>query len=86
MEVSGLEVKLELQLQAYTTAIATPDPSHICDLQHSLQQCWILSPLSEARDLTIIITTLCWVLKLLSHNAHSSNAFFEVSSLGLYCP
>ena len=26
------------------------DPSCICDLHHSSQQCWILNPLSEARD------------------------------------
>ena len=43
-------VKLELQLLAYTTAIATPDPSCVLVLPHSSQQCWILNPLSEARD------------------------------------
>ena len=31
MEVPRLGVKLELQLQAYTTATATWDPSHICN-------------------------------------------------------
>ena len=45
-------VKLELQLPAYTTAIATWDPRHICNVQHSSQQCWIPDPLSEARDQT----------------------------------
>ena len=35
MEVSRLEVKLELQLLAYTRATATPDPRLICDLHHS---------------------------------------------------
>ena len=54
MEVPGLGVELELQLLAYATAIAMPDPSHICDRHHSLQQPWILDPLSEARDLTCI--------------------------------
>ena len=54
MEVPGLEVELELQLLAYTTATATPDPSHICNLHHSLWQQWILNPLSEARDQTRI--------------------------------
>ena len=34
----------------HTTATAMPDPSRICDLHHSSQQCWILNPLSEARD------------------------------------
>ena len=36
MEVLGLEVTLELQLQAYVTAMATPDASHICNQRHSL--------------------------------------------------
>ena len=50
MEISRLGVELELQLLAYTTATATQDPSRVCDLQHSSQQCQILKPLSEARD------------------------------------
>ena len=45
VEVPRLGVKLELQLQAYTTATATPDPSCIYDLRRSLQQRWILNPL-----------------------------------------
>ena len=32
MEVPRLGIKLELQLLAYTTATATPDPSHIYKL------------------------------------------------------
>ena len=52
MEIPTLVVKLELQLLAYATAIATPDPSHICNLYHSLWQCWILNPLREAKDHT----------------------------------
>ena len=50
MEVPRLGVKLEPQLLAYTTATATQDPSHVCDLYHSSEQCWILNPLSKARD------------------------------------
>ena len=38
MEVPGLEVPLELQLPAYTTATATQDPSCDCDLRHSSWQ------------------------------------------------
>ena len=34
----------------YTTATATPDPSHISNLHHSSQQRQTLNPLSEARD------------------------------------
>ena len=52
MEVHRLGVQLELQLPAYTTAAAKPDPSHVCDLHHSPWQCWILNPLSEAKDWT----------------------------------
>ena len=36
MEVSGLRVELELQLQVFTTAKATLDLSLICNLHHSL--------------------------------------------------
>ena len=55
VEVPRLGVELELQLPAYAMAIATPDPSHACDLQHSLQQHGILNPLSEGRDRTHIL-------------------------------
>ena len=36
MEVSRLGVESELQLLAYTTAAAMPDPSRICDLNMQL--------------------------------------------------
>ena len=52
MEIPMLGVELELQLLAYTTAIAMQDPSCIYDLHHSLWQCWLLDPLREARDQT----------------------------------
>ena len=55
MEVPRLRVKSELQLPAHTTARATRDLSCICNLRHSLTQCWILSPLREARDRTCIL-------------------------------
>ena len=45
MEVLGIEQ--ELQLQAYATVTATPDPSCICNLCWSLQQCLILNPHSQ---------------------------------------
>ena len=54
-EVSRLGVKLELQLLAYTTAIAMPDPIGVYDLQHSSQQHWILNPLSGARERTCVL-------------------------------
>ena len=55
MEVPRLRVELELPSLAYTTASATWDLSHICDLHHRSQQCWILNPLSEAGDQTCIL-------------------------------
>ena len=50
MEVPRLGVKLELQLPAYTIAIATWDLSHVFNLHHSSWPCKILNPLSRARD------------------------------------
>ena len=58
MEVPGLGVKSELQVQACTTAIATPDLSHICDLHPGSQQHRIPNPLSEARDQTCNLMVL----------------------------
>ena len=55
MEVPRLGVESELQLPAYATAIATQDPSRVCDLHHSSQQHQILDPLSEARDQTHVL-------------------------------
>ena len=44
MEVPRLEVKSDLQLLVYTTAIATRDLSHVCNLYHSSWQHWIPNP------------------------------------------
>ena len=52
MEVPRLGLESELQMSAYATATATPDPSLICNLYHSPLYHWILNPLSEARDRT----------------------------------
>ena len=38
MEVPKLEVESELQLPVYTTAIATAEPSRVCNLHHSSRQ------------------------------------------------
>ena len=50
MKVPRQGVKLELQLLAYTTVTAMPDPSS--HLHHSSWQRQILNPPSEARDQT----------------------------------
>ena len=52
MEVPRLGVESELQLPAYTTASATSDPSHICNLLHNSRQHQIINPLSKDRDRT----------------------------------
>ena len=65
--VPRLWVKSELQLQAYTTATATPDPSHICNVCCSLQPHRILNPPSKARDQSHILMDTSWVLNLLSY-------------------
>ena len=43
-------LRLRIQLEAYTRATPTQDPSH--STHHSSRQCQILNPLSEARDQT----------------------------------
>ena len=55
MEVHRLRVNSELQLLAYATVTAMWDLSCIYDLHHSSRQCWILNPLSEARDRTYVL-------------------------------
>ena len=51
-------VQRELQLPAYTTAIATQVLSPVFDLHQSSRQCWILNPLSNAR----VKSTFSWLL------------------------
>ena len=57
MGVPKLGVQSELWLPAYTQgrATATRDLSQVCDLHHSSQSCWILNPLSKARERTCIL-------------------------------
>ena len=55
MEDPRLEVKSELKPPAYATATATWDPSHVCNLHQSSQQCQIPDALTEARDRTHIL-------------------------------
>ena len=63
MEVHRLGFESELQLPAYATVIATPDPSHVCDLHHSPLQRSIFTPLSKARDRTHVLMNISWVHK-----------------------
>ena len=48
-------------MPAYTTPIATPDPSCVCDLHNSSWQRRILNPLSEARDGTLDLMVPSWI-------------------------
>ena len=50
MDIPRLGVKSELELWAYAAVTATSNPSHVCNLYHSSWICWILNPLSEAKD------------------------------------
>ena len=89
LEVPRLGVKSELQLLAYTRATAMPDPSHICNLCHSSQQCKILNPPGKARNQTyVLINTsqshFCWA----TTGTPSFSCFFFsfcVISLGHKC-
>ena len=76
MEFPRLGVKLQLQLLAYTKATATPDPSCICNLCHSLWQRRIFNPLSKARDGTRILMDTSQVLNMLG--TESKKSFQEV--------
>ena len=58
MEVTRLRAALRLHLPTYATAIATPDPSSICNLRRSLWSRQIFNPLSEAKDCVPILQIL----------------------------
>ena len=73
MEVPGLVVQSGLQLPAYTTAAAMPDPSYGCDLHHSSCQHQIFKPVNGVRDQTCILMDTSWVCNLLSHNRNSQD-------------
>ena len=55
LEVPRPRVRLDLQVLAYTTAIAIQGPSHVWDLHRSSWQHQISDPLSEVRDQTRIL-------------------------------
>ena len=81
MEVPRLGVQAELQLPACATAIVTQDLSCTCDLCHSSQQCWILNPVSKARDQTRILMDTSRVLNQLSHNRNNMSPVFSLTLL-----
>ena len=76
MEVPRLGVQMELQLLAYITATATWDLGCVCDLHQSSWQCWVLNPLSEARDQTLVLMDPSQVCLPLSREGNSRKFFF----------
>ena len=76
MEFPRLGVKSELQLQTYTTAMATPDPSRLWDLRRSLWQHWILNPLMEPEIKPTSSWNIMSVLNLLSHYRNPRGSYF----------
>ena len=88
MEVPVLRVKKELQLPAYATALAVLDLSIIFDPCCILQQCWILNPLSEARDRTHILmntTSGPWSIEL-QQELHLQQLMLPYAFHGILCP
>ena len=64
-------VQSELQLQAYSRAAATRDPSCVCDLHHSSRQCRVLNPLSKGKDQTRNLVVPSQIHSPLSHDGNS---------------
>ena len=65
------------QIRGYATATETLNPSRICDLCHSLQQRWILNPLSEARDQIRILKGTSQVLTCWAAMGSPASHFFN---------
>ena len=81
MEVPTTGVKSELQLPACTTATATPDSSHVCDLRRNSWQYWILNPLSEVRDRTHIFMDTGWICYCWAMMGTPSSSFLTSTHL-----
>ena len=80
VEVPRLGVESELQLLPYTTATATRDPSHACDLHCSSRQCQILNQLSKTQDRTCILLDASWIHFHCATNRKPCNRFSVNSS------
>ena len=86
MEVPRLGDKSELSPLVYTTATATPDLRHVCNLLHRSQLCQILNLLSEARGWTHILMDTSQVrYRLMAlHGGNSFKDIFEDSGSFLF--
>ena len=76
MEIPGLGVESELQLQAYTTAMATLDPSCVCDQHCSLHVARSLTHWTRPGIEPVSSQRQCWILNLLRHTGSSKTAWF----------
>ena len=85
MAIPRLGVESELQLPATATATTLPDLSHICDLHCSLEQHQILNPLSETRDLTLVLLDASQVLNPLSHSGNSYQLILQYTFTEIQC-
>ena len=70
-------VQSELQLPAYATAMATPDPSRVFDLHDSSGQHWIPNSLSGNGARTRILMDTIQVLNPLSHDENSPSVILN---------
>ena len=78
MEVPRQGVHLEFQQPACATAIATRDPTHVCD--QSSQQQWILNPMIEARNRTYILMDPSWGSSIAEpRREHQVKCYFDWS-------
>ena len=73
MEVPRLGVQSELQLWAYTTAVALPDSSMYATYTTAHGNAGSFNPLSKARDWTHILMDTGQILNPLSHNRNSQD-------------
>ena len=71
MEVPRLGVESELQLPSYAIAKAMLDLTQVCHLHCSSRQCYVLNPLTGARDRTHILMDTSQAHNLLSCNRNS---------------
>ena len=83
-EISRLGVESELQLLVCSTVTATRDLRLICDLHHSSQQCWILSPLSKTKHQTWILVDTTRVVYFWAAIGGPPFSFFD-EYLGSFC-
>ena len=71
VEVPGFGAQIGAAPEAYATALAIVDQSHVCDPCRCLHQCPIFNPLDESRDKPSSSWILCQVFNPLSHNKNS---------------